>query len=365
MTYDYLIVGAGFFGAVFAREAAERGYRCLVVDRRAHIGGNAYCESLEGISVHVYGPHIFHTASRRVWEYVNRFAEFNRFVLSPLARYKDELYNLPFNMNTFSKLWGVATPAEARAKLAEQTARHRNAAPRSLEEQALSMVGDDIYEKLIKGYTEKQWGRPCAELPASVIRRLPLRFTYDNNYFNDPYQGIPIGGYNPIFEKLLAGAEVRLNTDYFALPESEKSPARATVFSGRLDEFFGYRLGSLEYRGLRFETETLDTDNYQGAAVVNYTERDVLFTRCVEHKHFEFGTQPKTVVTREYPLEWQPGAEPFYPINDERNDALCGEYKRLAEARGDVIFGGRLGSYKYLDMDKVIESALNVAETVL
>ena len=356
--YDYMIVGAGLFGAVFAHEATQRGKHCLVVDRRPHIAGNIYTENVGGINVHRYGAHIFHTSVREIWDYVNQFAEFNNYVNSPVAVYGDELYNLPFNMNTFSKMWGVRTPAEAKERIAAQIAELDIGEPSNLEEQALSLVGRDVYEKLVKGYTEKQWGRDCTELPAFIIRRLPLRFTYDNNYFNDRWQGIPIGGYTQIIEKLLEGSDVRLDTDYFDYISASPDAAAKTVFTGMIDEFFGYKLGVLEYRSLRFENERLDTDNYQGCAVVNYTERDVPYTRIIEHKHFEFGKQPDTVITREYPRTWSKGDEPYYPINDQRNSALYAEYAALAATRPDVIFGGRLGQYKYYDMDKVIGAAL-------
>lgn len=363
--FDYLIVGAGLFGAVFAYEAAQKGKTCLVIDKRPHIAGNVCTEQAEGINVHKYGAHIFHTDDKKVWDYVNRFAEFNNFINSPVAVYRDELYNLPFNMNTFSKMWGIRTPAEAKAKIAEQIAKLNIGEPQNLEEQALKLVGTDVYEKLIKGYTEKQWGRPCNELPAFIIKRLPLRFRYDNNYFSDRYQGIPIGGYTQIVEKLLAKAEVKLNTDYFDFIKENPGVAAKTVYTGAIDEFFGYRLGALEYRSLRFENEILDTDNYQGNAVVNYTNPEVPFTRIIEHKHFEFGEQPKTVISREYPAEWKPGAEPYYPINNEKNNALYERYRKLADERRDVIFGGRLGLYRYLDMDQVIALALEAAEAEL
>ncbi len=359
--YDYLIVGAGLFGAVFAHEMAARGKRCLVIDRRNHIAGNIYTKEVEGIQVHEYGAHIFHTSDREVWEYVNRFAEFNNYVNSPVAVYGDELYNLPFNMNTFSKMWGIRTPAEAQRIIAEQIADLGIGEPRNLEEQALKLVGRDVYEKLIKGYTEKQWGRPCHELPAFIIKRLPLRFRYDNNYFNDRYQGIPMGGYTAIAEKLLAGADVRLGVDYAELIAKEPEIAKKTVYTGQIDEFFGYCFGALEYRSVRFETEALDCENYQGNAVVNYTAADVPYTRIIEHKHFEFGTQPKTVISREYSAEWSVGAEPYYPVNNEKNNALYERYRERAKTRPDVIFGGRLGLYRYFDMDKVIRAALDAA----
>lgn len=360
--FDYLIVGAGLFGSVFAYEATQRGKKCLVIDKRNHIAGNIYTENIEGINVHKYGAHIFHTSDKAIWEYVNRFADFNNFINSPIASYKDELYNLPFNMNTFSKMWGIKTPAEAKAIIAGQIANLNIGEPKNLEEQALKLVGTDVYEKLIKGYTQKQWGRPCTELPAFIIKRLPLRFTYDNNYFNDRYQGIAIGGYTQIIEKMLAGSDVKTDTDYFEFIKENPDIAEKTVFTGQIDEFFGYRYGALGYRSVRFENEILDTDNYQGNAVVNYTDREVPYTRIIEHKHFEFGKQEKTVISREYSAEWQPGIEPYYPINDEANNALYEKYKTLAATRPDVIFGGRLGQYKYYDMDKVIAAALTAVD---
>ena len=360
--FDYLIVGAGLFGSVFAYEATQRGKKCLVIDKRNHIAGNIYTENIEGINVHKYGAHIFHTSDKTIWEYVNRFADFNNFINSPIASYKDELYNLPFNMNTFSKMWGIKTPAEAKAIIAGQIANLNIGEPQNLEEQALKLVGTDVYEKLIKGYTQKQWGRPCTELPAFIIKRLPLRFTYDNNYFNDCYQGIAIGGYTQIIEKMLAGSDVKTDTDYFEFIKENPDIAEKTVFTGQIDEFFGYRYGALGYRSVRFENEILDTDNYQGDAVVNYTDREVPYTRIIEHKHFEFGKQEKTVISREYSAEWQPGIEPYYPINDEANNALYEKYKTLAATRPDVIFGGRLGQYKYYDMDKVIAAALSAVD---
>ena len=322
MKYDYLIVGAGLYGAVFAHEAKKAGKTCLVIDKRGHIAGNIYCEDMDGIHVHKYGAHIFHTSNKKVWEYVNQFAEFNHYVNSPVAVYKDELYNLPFNMNTFSKMWRVKTPEEAQAKIEEQRAELNITEPKNLEEQALSLAGRDVYEKLIKGYTEKQWGRPCTELPAFIIKRLPFRFMYDNNYFNDRYQGIPVGGYTPVVEKMLDGIPVKLNTDYFTFIKENPEIADKTLFTGMIDEFYGYKLGALEYRTVRFETEKLDMENYQGNAVVNYTDREVPYTRIIEHKHFEFGKQPATVISREYSSEWKPGIEPYYPINDEKNNEL-------------------------------------------
>lgn len=361
--YDYLVVGAGLFGAVFAHEMTERGKRCLVIDRRDHVAGNVYTRNVHGIQVHQYGAHIFHTSDRTVWDYVQQFAEFNHYINSPIAIYHDELYNLPFNMNTFSKLWGIRTPAEARAKIAEQVAQLPDTPPQNLEEQALRLVGRDVYTKLVKGYTEKQWGRECKDLPAFIIKRLPCRFTYDNNYFNDRYQGIPIGGYTAMVERMLQGVEVRLGTDYAVLIREEPDVAEKTVYTGCIDEFFGYRLGALQYRSVRFETEELDMENYQGNAVVNYTARDVPYTRIIEHKHFDFGQQPTTVISREYSAEWKPGLEPYYPVNDERNGALYAQYQQLAAERPEVIFGGRLGQYRYYDMDKVIAAALACAAT--
>lgn len=360
--YDYLIVGAGLYGAVFARELTQRGKSCLVIDRRNHIAGNIYTEKMAGINVHKYGAHIFHTSDREVWEYVNQFAEFNNYVNSPLAVYRDELYNLPFNMNTFSKMWGIRTPKEARQMIERQVAELGITEPQNLEEQALSLVGTDVYTKLIKGYTEKQWGRDCRELPAFIIRRLPCRFTYDNNYFNDRWQGIPIGGYTQMVEKMLEGADVLLQTDYFDLIREQPEIAHTTVYTGCIDEFFGYRLGALKYRSVRFETEELPEENYQGNAVVNYTDREVPYTRVIEHKHFEFGKQPTTVISREYSAEWKPGLEPYYPVNDAENNALYAQYQQLAAQQENVIFGGRLGQYRYYDMDKVIRAAMDELE---
>ncbi len=365
MKYDYLIVGAGLFGAVFAYEAKKAGRKCLVIDKRDHIAGNIYCENVEGINVHKYGAHIFHTSNKEVWDYVNQFAEFNHYINSPVAAYKDETYNLPFNMNTFSRLWGIRTPQEAKDIIQKQRAEYGVAEPKNLEEQALSLAGKDVYEKLIKGYTEKQWGRPCTELPAFIIKRLPFRFIYDNNYFNDRYQGIPIGGYTQIVEKMLDGIEVRLKTDYFEFIKENPDIADITLFTGMIDEYYGYQLGALEYRTVRFETEVLDCENYQGNAVVNYTEREVPYTRIIEHKHFEFGKQPKTVISREYSSEWKPGIEPYYPINNEENNSLFAKYRELADKEEKVIFGGRLGNYKYYDMDKVIEAALDLVKEQL
>ena len=356
--YDYLIVGAGLYGAVFAQKAMEAGKTCLVIEKRDHIAGNIYTEAVEGIQVHRYGAHIFHTNNDEVWNYVNRFATFNRYTNSPVANYKGEIYNLPFNMNTFNKMWGVITPAEAQAEIERQRAAHYVAEPKNLEEQAINLVGTDIYEKLVKHYTEKQWGRPCTELPAFIIKRLPVRFIYDNNYFNALYQGIPVGGYTAMVEKMLEGAEVKLGVDYLADKAAWDAVADKVVYTGPIDAYFGYKLGALAYRSVRFETETLDMENYQGNAVVNYTDADTPYTRIIEHKHFEFGTQPKTVISREYSAEWMVGDEPYYPVNDEANGALYQQYMALAEGEEKVLFGGRLGEYKYYDMDKVIEAAL-------
>ena len=368
---DYLIVGAGLFGSVFAHKAMQLGKKCLVVDRRPHLGGNLYCENVEGINVHKYGAHIFHTSNKKVWNFVNSIVEFNRYTNSPVANYKGKLYNLPFNMNTFYQIWGVTTPAEAKAKIEEQKAEAvaRMQAdgvtePRNLEEQAQTLIGKDVYEKLIKGYTEKQWGRKCTDLPAFIIKRLPVRMVFDNNYFNDKYQGIPIGGYNVLIERLLEGADVRLDCDFFAHREELESLADKVVFTGAIDEYYGYRFGKLEYRTVRFETEILDMPNYQGNAVVNYTEREVPYTRVNEHKHFEmFGEAvyqcPKTVISKEYSSEWTEGSEPYYPVNDERNNALYQKYKEFADKETNVIFGGRLAEYKYYDMHHIVEKALN------
>jgi UDP-galactopyranose mutase len=356
--YDYLIVGSGLFGSIFAYEANKRGKRCLVIDKRNHIGGNIYTKEIEGINVHEYGAHIFHTSNKEVWNYINNFAEFNRYTNSPVAVYKDELYNLPFNMNTFNKLWGVKTPSEAKSKIEEQVKESNIIQPHNLEEQAISLVGKDIYEKLIKGYTEKQWGTRATELPSFIIKRLPVRFTYDNNYFNDTYQGIPIGGYTKIIEKMLDGIEVKLETDFFEHRKELESLADKIVFTGMIDEFYNYKFGTLEYRSLKFEHEILNEENHQGNAVVNYTEYEVPYTRIIEHKHFEYGLQSKTVITREYPVKWEKGDEPYYPINDEKNNSLYSEYKLLAEKENKVIFGGRLGMYKYFDMHNVVSEAL-------
>ena len=354
-------MGAGLFGAVFAHEMTAKGKKCLVIDKRAHIGGNIYTEEIEGINVHKYGAHIFHTSKKEIWDYVNRFATFNRYTNSPVARYKDEIYNLPFNMNTFNKLWGVITPQEAKEKIEEQVKEAGIVNPSNLEEQAISLVGKDIYEKLVKGYTEKQWGKRADELPAFIIKRLPVRMTYDNNYFNDLYQGIPVGGYTPMIEKLLEGSDVLLNTDYFGDREAFNNKAEKVLFTGMIDEYFDYCFGELEYRSLKFESQVLDTDNYQGNAVVNYTEYEVPYTRIIEHKHFEYGTQPKTVITKEYPARWKHGDEPYYPMNDEKNNALYEKYKELATKEDKVLFGGRLGMYKYYDMHNVIEEALKLS----
>lgn len=362
--FDYLIVGAGLFGAVFAREMTDAGRKCLVIDRRGHIAGNAYTETVEGIDVHRYGAHIFHTNDEEVWAYVNRFARFNRFTNSPIANYRGELYNLPFNMNTFHQMWGVITPEQAREVICRQQAAAGDGEPRDLEEQAIRLVGRDIYEKLVKGYTQKQWGRPCTELPAFIIRRLPVRFTYDNNYFNARYQGIPEEGYTALAERLLAGIPVRLHTDFLRQRGELSALAETVVYTGAIDAYFDYRLGALEYRSLRFETEVLDTDNYQGNAVVNYTDAETLWTRIIEHKHFTFGAQPKTVITREYSAAWQPGDEPYYPVNDQRNTELYQRYAALAAQEPHTLFGGRLGAYRYYDMDQVIAAALALAQQV-
>lgn len=363
--YDYLIVGAGLYGAAFAHEATRKGKTCLVVDKRPNIAGNVYTKEMEDINVHVYGAHIFHTNDRKVWNYVNQFAEFNRFTNSPVANYHGELYSLPFNMYTFNKMWGVVTPEEAAAKIEEQRKAAGITEPKNLEEQAISLVGTDIYEKLVKGYTEKQWGRPCTELPSFIIKRLPVRLTFDNNYFNALYQGIPMGGYTKMVENMLGDVEVRLNVDYLEQKEALDALADKVLYTGPIDAYFGYKLGNLEYRSVRFETEVLDKPNFQGNAAVNYTDRETPWTRIIEHKWFEFGTQPKTVISREYSSEWKPGDEPYYPVNDEKNSKLYAEYKKLADAEQKVIFGGRLGEYKYYDMDAVIGAALECAEKVL
>ena len=374
--YDYLIVGAGLFGATFAYEAGKKDKSCLVIDRRDHIAGNVYTKEEDGINVHVYGAHIFHTSDKKIWQYINQFAEFNNYINSPIAVYKDELYNLPFNMNTFSKMWNIRTPQEAKDIIASQIAELNITEPKNLEEQALSLAGRDVYEKLVKGYTEKQWGRDCKELPSFIIKRLPLRFTYDNNYFNDRFQGIPMGGYTQIVEKMLEKADVVCGVDFFdmrdeknrlmgQLPDGTQVSYDKILFTGQIDEYYDYKFGPLEYRSVRFETEKLDMENYQGNAVVNYTDREVPYTRIIEHKHFEFGKQPTTIISREYSSEWKPGVEPYYPVNNEKNNALYEKYAALAKEEGDVIFGGRLGQYKYYDMDKVLMEALECCEEEL
>ncbi|HQC54441.1 MAG TPA: UDP-galactopyranose mutase [Clostridia bacterium] len=363
--YDYLIVGSGLFGATFAYEKSLSGKKCLVIEKRSHIGGNVYTENIEGINVHKYGAHIFHTSNKEVWEYINQFADFNNFVNSPMAVYKDEIYNLPFNMNTFSKMWNVKTPEEATNIIEAQKRELNIGEPKNLEEQALKLVGTDIYEKLIKEYTEKQWGRDCKDLPAFIIRRLPLRFTYNNNYFNDRYQGIPVGGYTKIIEKMLKNSDVLLNTDYFDFIKGHEGIADKILFTGPIDAFFEYKFGALEYRSVRFENKLLDIPNFQGNAVVNYTSKDVAYTRIIEHKHFEFGTQEKTYISYEYPCEWKLGIEPYYPINNEKNNELLAKYEKLVKDTPNVIFGGRLGLYKYLDMDKVIEAAISLSKKVI
>ena len=360
--YDYLIVGAGLFGSTYAYEMTKKGKKCLVLERRNHIGGNIYTENIDGINVHKYGAHIFHTNNKKIWEYVNQFVEFNNYINSPIANYNGEIYNMPFNMNTFSKLWKIATPEEARKKIESQKKELQGKEPKNLEEQAISLVGRDIYEKLVKGYTEKQWGKACKDLPAFIIKRLPVRMTYDNNYFNDRYQGIPIGGYNKIIEKMLENCDVELNVDYLKQKEKYNDLAEKILFTGMIDEYFDYKIGNLEYRSLKFENEELkDIDNYQGVAVVNYTDSNTKYTRIIEHKHFEFGTQKGTIITKEYPKTWKIGDEAYYPINDEKNTKLYNEYQELAKKEKNVIFGGRLGMYKYFDMDKVIEEALKLA----
>ena len=361
--YDYLIVGAGLFGAVFANEATKRGKSCLVIDKRPNVAGNIYTEKQENINVHKYGAHIFHTSDKEVWDYMNELCEFNNYINAPVAVYKDELYNLPFNMNTFSKMWNIKTPAEAKAIIESQKAELGITEPKNLEEQALSLVGTDVYEKLIKGYTQKQWGRPCTELPSFIIKRLPLRFIYDNNYFNDRYQGIPIGGYTAIVEKLLEGSEVKLSTDYFEFIKENPNVAEKTVYTGEIDKFYNYEFGALEWRAVRFENETLDMENYQGNAVVNYTEAEIPYTRIIEHKHFEKSDSAKTIISREYSSEWKVGDEPYYPINNDRNNELYAKYAERSKKDENVIFGGRLGTYKYYDMDKVIRAALDAVKT--
>lgn len=364
--YDYLIVGAGLFGSTFAYEMTKKGKKCLVIDRRDHIGGNIYCENINGINVHKYGAHIFHTSDKKIWDYVNQFVDFNNYVNSPIANYKGELYNMPFNMNTFTKLWkDVVTPLDAINKIEEQKQELNGKEPENLEEQAISLVGRDIYEKLVKGYTEKQWGKDCKDLPAFIIKRLPVRFTFNNNYFNDRYQGIPIGGYNVIIEKMLENCDIELNADYLKEKDKYDALAEKVLYTGMIDEYFNYQLGNLEYRTLKFETELLEgVENYQGNAVFNYTDRETPYTRIIEHKHFEFGTQKDTVITKEYPSDWKIGDEAYYPVNNDKNNKLFEEYKALAEKEENVIFGGRLGHYKYYDMDKVIIAALELVDTI-
>jgi UDP-galactopyranose mutase len=360
-----LIVGSGLFGSVFAHEAKKLNKTSLIVEKRLHIGGNVYTEAIEGINVHKYGAHIFHTSNKKVWDYLNRFAEFNRYTNSPIANYKGEIYNLPFNMNTFNRMWGVVTPEEAKLKIEEERLKYKTENPENLERQAISLVGFDIYEKLIKGYTEKQWGRPCKDLPAFIINRLPVRFSYDNNYFNSLYQGIPLGGYTALVENLLEGIEIRLGTDYLENKKELDSLAEKVIYTGPIDAYFYYSLGALEYRSVRFETEIIDKENFQGNAVVNFTDAETPYTRIIEHKHFEFGAQPKTVISREYSAEWKKGDEPYYPVNDKKNNELYLRYKDLADRERRVVFGGRLGEYRYYDMDKVVEKALEVAEREL
>lgn len=364
--YDYLIVGAGLFGATFAYEMTKIGKKCLVIDRRNHIGGNIYCENINDINVHKYGAHIFHTSNKKIWEYVNQFADFNNYINSPIANYNGELYNMPFNMNTFSKLWGVVTPEEAKEKIESQKKVLNGKEPENLEEQAISLVGEDIYRKLVKEYTEKQWGRDCKELPSFIIKRLPVRFTFDNNYFNDRYQGIPIGGYNVIIEKMLKKSDVILNVDYLREREKYNAIAEKVLFTGMIDEFYGYKLGKLEYRTLKFESEILeDVDNYQGVAVMNFTSHEQKYTRIIEHKHFEFNNCKGTVITKEYPSTWKVGDEAYYPVNDEKNSNLFNEYKKLADKEDNIIFGGRLGQYKYFDMDKIIDESLKLVNEII
>ena len=363
--YDYLIVGTGLYGSIFAHEALKKGKKILVIEKKDHIGGNIYTENIEGINVHKYGAHIFHTSNEKVWNYINKFTKFNNYINSPVARYKDELYNLPFNMNTFNKLWGVVTPNEAISKIEEEKSKYNISEPKNLEEQGINLVGKTIYEKLIKGYTEKQWGKRATELPAFIIKRLPLRFIYDNNYFNDIYQGIPIGGYTKIIEKMLDGIEVKLNTDFFENREKFTNIADKIIFTGTIDKYYNYEFGELEYRSLRFENEIINCENFQGNAVINYTEYEVPYTRIIEHKHFEYGKQEKTVVTKEYPSEWDREKEPYYPINNEKNNTLYNKYLEKANNESNVIFGGRLGGYKYYDMDKVIAEALQLVEREL
>lgn len=365
MQYDYLVVGSGLYGAVFAQQAKQAGKKVLVIDKRPNIAGNIYTEEIEGINVHIYGAHIFHTNNKKVWDYITQFAEFNRFTNSPVANYNGELYSMPFNMYTFNKMWGVVTPEEAAAKIEEQKQAAGITEPKNLEEQAISLVGTDIYEKLVKGYTEKQWGRPCDQLPAFIIKRLPVRLTFDNNYFNALYQGIPMGGYTKLVANLLDGIEVRLNVDYLKDKEALDQLAEKVIYTGPIDAYFDYQLGALEYRSVRFETEVLDKPNFQGNAAVNYTDSKTPWTRIIEHKWFEFGEQPKTVISREYSSEWKVGDEPYYPVNDEKNGKLYEEYKKLADSEKNIIFGGRLGEYKYYDMDAVIASALEMSEKEL
>ena len=363
--YDFLIVGSGLYGSVFANEANRNGKKCLIIDKRSHIGGNIYTEKIENINVHKYGAHIFHTNNKEVWDYVNKFAQFNRYTNSPIANYKGEIFNLPFNMNTFNKMWGVTTPKEAKEKIEEQRRENYTEEPKNLEEQAINLVGIDIYEKLIKGYTEKQWGRSCRELPSFIIKRLPVRFTYDNNYFNSYYQGIPVGGYTSMIESMIEGIDVKLNEDYLKDKEMWNSIACKIVYTGPIDAYFNYKFGVLEYRSVSFEEEILECENYQGNAVVNYTDSNIPYTRIIEHKHFEFGTQPKTIISREYSAEWKLGDEPYYPVNDSRNNELYDKYRILTKEEDNVIFSGRLGEYKYYDMDKVIELALKKARESL
>lgn len=363
--YDFLIVGSGLYGSVFANEANRNGKKCLIIDKRSHIGGNIYTEKIENINVHKYGAHIFHTNNKEVWDYVNKFAQFNRYTNSPIANYKGEIFNLPFNMNTFNKMWGVITPKEAKEKIEEQRRENYTEEPKNLEEQAINLVGIDIYEKLIKGYTEKQWGRSCRELPSFIIKRLPVRFTYDNNYFNSYYQGIPVDGYTSMIESMIEGIDVKLNEDYLKDKEMWNSIACKIVYTGPIDAYFNYKFGVLEYRSVSFEEEILECENYQGNAVVNYTDSNIPYTRIIEHKHFEFGTQPKTIISREYSAEWKLGDEPYYPVNDSRNNELYDKYRILTKEEDNVIFGGRLGEYKYYDMDKVIELALKKARESL
>ena len=364
MMYDFLIVGAGLYGAVIAREALLKGKKVLIIDKRNHIGGNIYTENIEGINVHCYGAHIFHTSDKAIWEYAQQFAEFNNYINSPVANYRGEIFNLPFNMNTFNKMWGVITPEQALKKINEQRTEIK-CDPTNLEEQAISLVGKDIYQKLIKGYTEKQWGRNCKDLPATIIRRLPVRFIYDNNYFNDRYQGIPIGGYTAMIQNMIKGADIILNEDYLKKRNEWDSKAKKIIYTGPIDAYFEYKYGPLEYRSVRFETEIINQTNYQGNAVVNYTDIETKYTRIIEHKHFEFGTQDKTVISREYSSEWKKGDEPYYPVNDEKNSKLYLEYKELSKKEKNVIFGGRLGEYRYYDMDKVIDSALKKCKIIL